>query len=145
MPSLPEITGLDHALECAGNEYDEIAFLYFVGIEHMRADHRRHPLRLLLVTIEQAPGRPIDIPGPVADGLFASLRRALRDTDVIGWYRRDRIAGAILTGPAYVPGHEMSQVIRHRVGDAVHRHLSPAFASHVRVRVIQLRRPSGTT
>ena len=53
-------------------------------------------LRLLLATLEAVPGKPAPILPAYAARLFEGLRLWLRETDVMGWYRQDRVAGAVL-------------------------------------------------
>ena len=83
------------ALECPpGAEYDEETFLYFLALgAGARRSRSNHPLRLLLATLEPVPGKPVPIPRASAARLFEGLRLSLRDTDVMGWYRQDRVAG----------------------------------------------------
>lgn len=135
---------VDVALECRpGREYDEDAFLYFLSVERSLADRSNHALRLLLVSMEQLPGRPLPMERTTAARLFEALRMSLRETDVIGWYRQDRVAGAVLRARADAPGSDMSRVIRRRVDEGLQRYLSSAVADFLRVRLIQLRRPAG--
>ena len=94
------------ALECPpGTEYDEETFLHLPG--HRAGTRRRDSnqrLRLLLATLEPVPGKPAPIPPASAARLFEGLRLSLRDTDVMGWYRQDRVAGAVLSARADAAG-----------------------------------------
>jgi hypothetical protein len=134
--------GPDVALESApGKEYDEDAFLYFLAVERARAHRSNRPLRLLLASLEPVPGKPVPIPPATASRLFRALRLSLRETDVMGWYRQHRVAGALLTEHADRPEVDVSGVIRKRVGQALSQRLPARIAGGLRVRVIQLRRP----
>jgi hypothetical protein len=140
----PGRDAVDTALECRpGREYDESAFLYFLGVERSRADRSNQALRLLLVTVEPTPGRPRPMGRAIAVRLVAGLRATLRETDVVGWYRQHCVAGAVLSARTDAPGTEMSSVIRQRVGEGLRRQLPSSVVHHLRVRVIELRRPSG--
>jgi hypothetical protein len=131
--------GPDQALDCPpGTEYHEDAFLYFLDIERARAGRSNHDLRLLVATLEPIPGRPVPIPPASASRLFESLRRSLRETDVTGWYRQGRVAGAVLSARADVPGPRMTGAIEQRVGDRIRQRLPAKVARGLRVRVIQL-------
>ena len=135
----------DAALQCRpGRAYDEGAFLYFLDVERSRANRSNHALRLLLVTVEPAPGKPVPMGKGTATRLFAGLRASLRETDVMGWYRQDRVAGAVLSARTDAPGNGTSRIIRQRVGEGLRRRLPLAVVRNLRVRVIELRRPTGT-
>lgn len=131
--------GPNRTLDCPpGMEYDEDAFLYFLDIERARAGRSNHALRLLFATLEPVPGRPVPIPPASATRLFEGLRLSLRETDVMGWYRQGRVAGAVLSARADAPGPRMSGLIEQRVGDGLRQRLPVKVARGLRVRVIQL-------
>ena len=126
------------ALECPpGAEYDEEIFLYFLALERARAGRSNGRLQLLLATLEPVPGKPVPIPRASAARLFEGLRLSLRDTDVMGWYRQDHVAGAVLSAPADAPGWETPGPIEQRVGETLRRQLPARFAESLRVRVVQ--------
>lgn len=132
------------ALECLpGREYDEDTFLYFLDVERSRANRSNHSLRLLLVSVEPVPGKPIPLRRATAVRLFAGLRESLRETDVMGWYRQGRVAGAVLRARPDADGPEMSRIIRERVDEEFRRRLRPTDMHTLRVRMIELRRASG--
>ena len=127
------------ALECIpGREYDEDAFLYFLEMERARAGRARRRLRLLFATLEPMPGNPVPIPPASAMRLFEGLRRSLRETDVTGWYRQGRVAGALLAADAGTPGPSASGGIEQRVGEGLRKRLPSKVARNLRVRVVQL-------
>ena len=126
------------ALERApGSEYDEETFLYFLTMERARAGRSNQRLRLLLATLESAPGKPAEIPPASAARLFRALKALLRDTDVCGWYRQDRVAGAILTARAGSPDDEASDLIEGRVREGLLERLPSNLARVLRVRITQ--------
>ena len=126
------------ALECPpGAEYDEETFLYFLTMERARAGRSNQRLRLLLATLEPVPGKPVPIPPPSAAKVFKTMRRLLRDTDIMGWYRQDRVAGAILTARAGTPEDETSTLIEERVREGLLERLPASIARNLRVRITQ--------
>ena len=128
--------GSIRTLECPpGTEYDEETFVYFLAIEQARTELVNHPTRLLLATLEPVPGQPAPIPPASATRLFEGLRLSLRDTDVMGWYRQGRVAGAVLAAGDDAP--EMSGLIEQRVGDTLRQRLPSNAARSLRVRVVQ--------
>jgi len=129
--------GLIRALECPpGREYNEETFLYFLAIERARAERSNRRLRLLLATLEPVLGKPVPISSSHAARLFEGLRLSLRDTDVMGWYRQDRVAGAVLNEPPGALLCEMSDFIEQRVGDGLRQRLPSSIARTLRVRVV---------
>jgi hypothetical protein len=91
-----------------GRAYNEEAFRYFLEIERKRAVRLGRPCLLLLVSLKGQPKPDARISPVLAAKLFSSLWVCLRETDVIGWYREDRVAGAVLTqleaGPPQLDG-----------------------------------------
>ena len=131
-------TGTIRALECPnGAEYDEEAFLYFLALEQARAHRSKHPLPLLLATLEPVPGQTIPFPRSGASSLFKGLRLSLRDTDVMGWYRQDHVAGAVLSTPTGAPAIKAAGTLEQRIGDGLRKQLPPSLAASLRVRVVQ--------
>jgi len=74
----------------------EEAFHELLAIERARAGRAGRPLRLLHVSLKPGLGQAVEIKPAVADRFFAGLAEALRETDVIGWHREGRVAGAVL-------------------------------------------------
>jgi hypothetical protein len=131
---------LGSALDCEpGREYDERAFRYFLALERARARVGHHSLRLLLATLEPAPGRPVIMDALVADRLFAGLRLALRETDVTGWYRQGHVAAAVLCEPAPEGAADVARMIQRRVIDGLRQRLPSHISPSLRVRAIELR------
>ena len=129
--------GQIRALECPpGAEYDEEIFLYFLALERARAGQANGRLQLLLATLEPVPGKPVSIPPASAERLFEGLRLSLRDTDVMGWYRQGRVAGAVLCEPPSALVCEMSDIIEQRVGEGLRQRLPSSVARSLRVRVV---------
>jgi hypothetical protein len=120
-----------------GAAYDEETFLHLLGIERARADRANQKLRLLLATVEPAPGKPAAIPPATAAKLFDGLRLLLRETDIVGWYEQPRVAGAVLTVRHDAPEFENAGLIEQRVGDGLRKKLSSSLARNLRVRVTQ--------
>jgi hypothetical protein len=130
--------GSIRALECPpGTEYDEETFLYLLAVERARAERSNHRLRLLLAMLEPVPGKPVPIPPARAARLFKGLKMSLRDTDIVGWYRQDRVVGAVLSARADAPGDETSGLIEQRVGEGLRKRLPSSVARGLRVRVAE--------
>lgn len=78
----------------------------------------------------------------MASRLFSGLALCVREVDFIGWYREERVAGAVLIQGIGTTGQDTSRRIGERVIDILDRHLSTPVAQRLNVRVLQLcRRP----
>jgi hypothetical protein len=122
-----------------GQAYNEDAFRYFLAIERKRAARAHRPVLLLLLDLRDQPATSPRIDSVLAAKLFSGLWRCLRETDVVGWYREDRVAGAVLTQVEDGPRSEVTRVTRERVRTALCQDLSADVARRLRVRVYQLR------
>ena len=81
-----------------GHPYDEETFRYFVGLEQARASRAGRSLALLRTWLARDAG-VAPLPPDTASRLCATLRRTLRDTDVVGWHVHGAELGAVLTTP----------------------------------------------
>jgi len=122
-----------------GQAYNEEAFRYFLEIERKRAVRARRPVRLLLLDLKRQAATDARIDPVLAAKLFSGLWLCLRETDVIGWYREDRVAAAVLNQLEDGPQSDVSDLIRQRVTGALYKSLSSDIARRLRVRVFQLR------
>jgi len=125
------------ALTGHGEAYNEQAFHHFLAIERKRSEASTRPFLLLLVEFDKHLGLPVSVGPDVASRLFAALAESLRDTDVIGWYREQRIAGAVLTDLGASP-QAIMPTITGRVRAFLQRTLPVDLASLVQVRLYQL-------
>jgi hypothetical protein len=129
------------ALAGHGEAYNEEAFHHFVALERKRSEASGRPFLLLLVEFEQGPGVTLHIDRQFADRIFAGLAEGLRDTDVIGWYRHNRIAGAVLTDLGDTPEQTVRKQVTHRVRAALESSVPRSRASLAQIRVYQLPAP----
>jgi len=128
----------DRVLECRSDrEYDEDAFSYFLAMERARAEHAKRPLRLLFASLEARPGTPGPFSPESAARLFEGLRRSLRDTDIVGWYRQGRVAGAILSAGDGRPAADGTAAIEERVGECLRQCLPPKEAGNLKLSAVE--------
>jgi hypothetical protein len=66
---------------------------------------------------------------------MTALRRAVRDTDVMGWYLEDRIVGVVMPDGGSVQQPDACSTILKRVSAALDAQLPRRLARHVRFRV----------
>jgi hypothetical protein len=125
-----------------GQAYNEQAFRHFLAIERRRASRASRSFLLLLVTLRKHPGLGMFIPQAAAARLFAGLALCVREVDFIGWYREDRVAGAVLTQGVVTPEPAAISRIGERVTEVLSKRVSRQEAQRLQVRVLQLsRRP----
>jgi hypothetical protein len=121
-----------------GHAYNEEAFRYLLGVQQKRSQRSDRSFLLLLVDLKDQPGLGGRIDPATARKLFSGLWRALREVDVIGWYREERIAGAVLTEFGNGAVADVSRLIVQRVTDTLAEAVSPSIARRLQVRVCQI-------
>ncbi len=127
----------------SGQAYNEQAFRHFLTIERKRAARASRSFLLLLVSLRKEPGLSVTITAKAASRLFSGLALAVREVDFIGWYRQERVAGAVLTQGLGMPEPAAVRAIAERVTRVLGQRLSRREAQRLRVRVLQLsRRPT---
>ena len=122
-----------------GQAYNEEAFRYLLERERRCAERGLHSLLIVLVSVKRQPGRSPQMSVDAASSIFCGLWSSVRDVDLVGWFREDRVAGAILT---QAPG-PLAPDAAHRVGArtslVLTDHVAPALAQRLHVKVLQLR------
>ena len=121
-----------------GQANDEEAFLYFLAMERKRSERSGSPFLLVLVDLKEEPGASVRIAPAVSARIFSCLWLSLRETDVVGWYREERVAGAVLTQLAAGPLAEVCDEVVQRVTDGLREGLPAHVAPRLQVRVYQL-------
>jgi hypothetical protein len=117
--------------------YNEEAFHYLLAVERKRFEHSSRPFVLLLVDLRGRSGQPARMDPAQGALVFAGLARSLRDTDVIGWYREGRIAGAVLTHLGDASITDVSRQMAGRVTQTLRNDLPEAIACRLKVRLYQ--------
>ena len=120
-----------------GQAYNEQAFRYFLAIERKRSERSGCPFLLLLVDLKEQSGASVRIDPMVAPKLFSALWLCLRETDCIGWYREERVAGAVLTELGDRRPTEVCRLIGQRVSGVLCEGLPSNVAHRLQVRVYQ--------
>jgi hypothetical protein len=122
--------------ERAIQPYNEEAFRHFLGLERRRSERASRSFVLVLVSLRTSPGETTSIAPALAARLFAGLAECVREIDFVGWFRKERVAGAVLIqGPA-TPGPEATRRIGDRVTAALTGRVSSRVARRLHVRVL---------
>jgi hypothetical protein len=120
-----------------GQAYNEQAFRYFLAIERKRSERSGCPFLLLLVDLKEQSGVSVRIDPMVAPKLFSALWLCLRETDCIGWYREERVAGALVPELGDRHPTEVCRLVGQRVSGMLREGLPADVAPRVQVRVYQ--------
>jgi hypothetical protein len=119
--------------------YGESAFRYFLEIECARSIRSTHPCALLRVDLKDGCGVSSRMSRPTSERLFKALVKSVRETDFVGWYEDQRIAGVVLTE---VAGERLNESIRRAVDRIRHRfetYFPVAVSSRLDIRVNTIR------
>ena len=121
----------------AGKVYNQKAFRHFLDIERIRVEKSGRYSLLLLVSLRKCPELGVRVPRPVASALFSGLALCVREIDFIGWYRHERVVGAVLAQGFHAPDSEAKSRIVERVTQVFGGRLPEAVVKRLRVRVVQ--------
>jgi len=114
--------------------YNENAFQYFMEIERKRCEPSNRPLLLVLIEPTPFTGADAVLNGAHAAKFFSTVSRAVRETDVIGWYREGRVAGVVLTQHDDSDPKRTMDIVWARLTSALEKHYrGDARGLHVRV------------
>jgi hypothetical protein len=120
-----------------GQAYNEQAFQFFLAIERKRSERSGCPFLLLLVDLKEESGGSVRIDHMVAPKLFSALWLCLRETDCIGWYIEERVAGAVLTELGDRHPTEVCRLVGQRVSGVLCEGLPSNIAHRLQVRAYQ--------
>jgi hypothetical protein len=82
--------------------------------------------------------------GGLASQLFSALSLCLRETDFVGWYREDRVAGAVLIQRVSAGTADISQHVCDRITKGIAERLPAYLTEQLQLRVYQLEsKPKG--
>jgi|SRR5688572_13477870 len=105
--------------------YNEQAFRYFLDLEWKHARRTGRPLLLLLVHLRPLAEERRRMLDSAAVAVFLALRGCLRSVDFVGWYRSERVVGAVLTD-CVDSDADILRLVRLRVSRAVSKRLGAA-------------------
>jgi hypothetical protein len=125
-----------------GQAYGEEAFRYFLEIERKRAARLAgRSFLLLLVRLKRHQTEPnLWTSTDLATTLFETMSLCLRETDVVGWFREDRVAGAMLTELVDGTQAHVSLLIRQRVSATLGETLGPDVVRRLHMRFVPVKR-----
>jgi hypothetical protein len=117
--------------------HNESSFRYFLTQDRRRAKRSNRSLLLVLVALRHGVGRGATLTDEESSMLFTALGACLRDIDIVGWYRQDRIVAGILAQAIKV-STDVPRSIAQRISTGLSRRLPVTDAERLRVRVVTL-------
>jgi hypothetical protein len=118
--------------------YHEDTFNYLLALEKRRCEVSKKPFLLMLVDFKRHSSIDSLIDSATAEKVFWALTNSLRETDFVGWYRKGRVAGAVLIQHGDTDEFDASEAVRRRVGTALEKQLAPETLSF-QLRIHQVR------
>ena len=137
LESIPAYSRLrDHSV---GHVYNEAAFHYFLAADRLRVQRSRRSMMLVLVSLRPSPGRSALLTESVGSTLLAGLVACVREVDFVGWYRQDRVAGAVLPQGTVSSAELRSQILK-RILTSLKTSLPAHATRNLHVRVVRFGR-----
>src|SRR5207247_11419531 len=121
-----------------GQACNEEAFRHFLAIERKRSRRSSRPFFLLLVGLKKRRGMTGRIDSVVAAQLFACLWLSLRESDVVGWFREGRMAGALLLQAGETPGTDITDLVCGKIRRSLQESLPADVVRRLDVRAFRL-------
>lgn len=127
LPSVDHASGLEDLLSVAASTADravltEEAFKRMIVVERKRTERSKEPFLLMLLEAGDDPGASRN--EKALDSIMSALLLAIRETDVIGWYKGHIAVGAIFTGLAVGERSSILTSILGRVSTALRSELT---------------------
>jgi hypothetical protein len=122
-----------------GQAYDEATFHYLLLVERKRARRSGRPFVLLFVDLDPRPPAGIRIHHALAVRLFSALWECLRETDIVGWYRKPRVAGVLLADVSETEAPNVGRIMSERIGGVLGEVLPSEITRRMQVRVYRHR------
>jgi hypothetical protein len=110
-------------------------FGYLLAVERHRADRSHRPFLLLRVDSTDPHGKSNELDPAVAAKVLATLALSLRETDSVGWYRRERVAGALVTELGEGPRPEVVELVRQKVKERLRESLAGDLTRSLRLSI----------
>jgi hypothetical protein len=117
--------------------YNEEPFQYLLSVERERAARANRPLLVMLVRKRTKPGTRALIDRQTSARIFTALSACVREVDFIGWYREDRIIGAVLAQGTGSADADSVQRIAERAANVLSDAVQASLAQTIRIKVVQ--------
>jgi hypothetical protein len=115
--------------------HGESSFRFLLANEVKRSDRSGHSFYVLLTYFAEADGGPTQINGQVTNTLVQILSNMLRETDYLGWYRKNQILGGVLTALGEKGADEVASRIEQRFWWRMEKEFQVQDFARLRVRL----------
>jgi lipopolysaccharide/colanic/teichoic acid biosynthesis glycosyltransferase len=102
--------------------FNEEVFKRMIAIERKRTERTKEPFLLML--LELGNNQNAEKVEKVLEGVMSAMRSSTRETDILGWYKDQTVAGAIFTGLTIDDRNAILSAILGKVTSALGRELS---------------------
>lgn len=102
--------------------FNEAVFKRMIAMERKRTERNKEPFLLML--LEHGNNRNGGKTEKALEGAMSAMRNCTRETDVLGWYKDQTVAGAIFTGLTIDDKNVILSAILSKVSAALRRELS---------------------
>jgi hypothetical protein len=117
--------------------YNEEGFRYLLKSESKRSERSGHFYQILLVYRCNAQGAIVQLDLEVAQVVIAAMCRCLRETDYVGWYRKELIVGGVLTVVGRDNLLDVSSRLQPRLLETLRAELGEEVSHWLRIQVYQ--------
>lgn len=76
---------------------EEETFAHFLALERKRSDRSSNPMVVIFLELSRLRNDTGQLDPVVKDSVFSALSSCLRETDIIGWKKNEKVAAALLT------------------------------------------------
>ncbi|HKQ36106.1 MAG TPA: hypothetical protein VJT11_12435 [Nitrospiraceae bacterium] len=118
-----------------GRVYEEKAFCSLLKSESKRSESSGHFCQIFLLYRTDVKGRIAQMDPHIATIVIGALARSLRETDYIGWYRADRVIGAVLTVLTLESMAHVASHLQKRLAEILQSELSVEESRRLQIRV----------
>ena len=101
--------------------FNEDVFKRMIAIERKRTERTKEPFLLML--LELGNNRNTGKIEKALEGVMSAMRSCTRETDILGWYKDQTVAGAIFTGLSIDDKNAILSAILSKVNTALRREL----------------------
>jgi hypothetical protein len=119
-----------------GPTHDETAFKHLLELERRRSARTGRMLLLALVGLCDGPGSSGRIDPRTATAIFSAIRGSVRETDIVGWYRIDHVAGAVFAEVQAEARADVSRLLAGRIEESLRRGLPIDVAHGFHVQIV---------
>ena len=126
----PSKVAMEHAPEVDHTFYSAHSFHHMLRIERKRAERSKKPFLLMLLDLSGLHTRHRN--GHILEKMKSALVSCTRETDIRGWYERNKTVGAIFTEMASIDESSVEIIFR-KLHSAIGEILDPEWIKEIKI------------